>query len=94
MSFSIPLGRRVRDRITKFEGIVTGRAEYLTGCRQYAVQGVASEGREAPSGWFDESRLEVQRDLGLSDSEIALISGAGKEAAPPGGPQRDAPPIR
>lgn len=56
----IKLGIIVRDKITNFEGIVTGHADYLTGCDQYLVQppvskdGVFIEGR-----WIDEGRLEV-----------------------------------
>ena len=32
------LGQKVKDSITGFAGIVTGRAEYITGCHQILVQ--------------------------------------------------------
>ncbi len=36
--FKIALGAKVKDRITGFTGIVTGRREYLHGCRDYLVK--------------------------------------------------------
>lgn len=33
------LGQEVRDRLTGFSGVVTGRAEYITGCAQICVDG-------------------------------------------------------
>ena len=56
----IELGVIARDKITGFGGIVTGRAEYLTGCVQYMVTPpVKKDGSYAESGWLDEDRLEV-----------------------------------
>lgn len=50
------MGDRVRDRITGFQGIVTGVATYITGCKQACVAPtVKSDGGR----WFDEDRLEV-----------------------------------
>lgn len=34
---NIQLGNEARDKITGFTGIVTSRAEYLTGCTQYGL---------------------------------------------------------
>ena len=54
------LGTRARDRITGFEGRVTGRCEYITGCNQVLLAppvGANGEAREAH--WFDEQRLEI-----------------------------------
>ncbi len=54
----IQLGQRVRDRISGFEGTVTGRAEYLTGCTQcVVVPDVAADGSHREAHWFDEQRL-------------------------------------
>lgn len=33
----IPLGKKVRDKVTGFEGIASGRITYLTGCSRYIV---------------------------------------------------------
>ncbi len=56
----IKLGSFVEDRITTFAGVVTGRAEYITGCNQYLVTPKNSdkEGR-----WIDEQRLGVRPDI-------------------------------
>lgn len=59
MSFRISLGSKVKDCVTGFSGVVTGRAEYLTGCRQYSVMGRAKDGKSGDGMWFDEDRLEI-----------------------------------
>jgi len=59
-SFKLELGQEgVRDRITGFTGTVTGRAEYLTGCRQYLVQPPAKKDHSewVDGRWMDEGRL-------------------------------------
>jgi hypothetical protein len=53
---------KVKDMITGFEGIVTGHADYVTGCDQYLVQPPVE--KDKPGGfieprWFDEKRLEI-----------------------------------
>jgi hypothetical protein len=64
---SIQLGDTVRDQITGFEGVTTGRAEYLTGCVQFIVQPPLKDGKFEEGRWFDEDRLEVmsRRPAGL-----------------------------
>lgn len=56
------LGVRVRDKITKFEGITTGRATYITGCDQYLVQAESVENKRGENQWFDAGRLEAVGD--------------------------------
>lgn len=57
---AIKLGVRVKDRITGFSGIVTGRCEYITGCTQVLVAPpVKEDGSFHDSRWFDEQRMEV-----------------------------------
>lgn len=54
------LGKKVRDKVTGFEGVVTGRVEYLTGCAQVLVQPrVKGDGEFIESRWLDEPRAEV-----------------------------------
>jgi len=55
--FKIEMGKKVKDSITGFSGIVTARAEYITGCRQYTVTPKAKDNKHADSYWFDEDRL-------------------------------------
>lgn len=58
--FKIELGSKVTDKITKVTGIVTGRAEYLTGCRQYGIgREVGDDGKMLETLWMDEDRLDV-----------------------------------
>lgn len=57
------LGSRVRDRITGFEGIITARIEFLTGCDRYIVQPrVDKDGKVPRSETFDEATLELMED--------------------------------
>ncbi|TAM96257.1 MAG: hypothetical protein EPN45_21200 [Rhizobiaceae bacterium] len=66
------LGSRVRDKITGFTGIVTGRCEYISGCNQALVAPSAKEDGTLPdSHWVDEQRLDR-----LDDSLVALDNGA------------------
>ena len=50
----IALGDKVKDKITGFTGIATGRAEYLTGCIRFYVE---RPGKEPKADWYDEERL-------------------------------------
>lgn len=56
----IKLGQTVKDTITGFEGIVIGRATYLTGCTQCIVvpKGLDKDGKRREGEWFDEQRLD------------------------------------
>jgi len=83
-TFKYALGKKVKDTVTGFEGIITGRIEYISGCLQYAVSPpVKEDGTKREGEWFDEQRLEVTGD------GVALPS------RPAGGPAPgDAPPIR
>ncbi|KKM17983.1 hypothetical protein LCGC14_1670260 [marine sediment metagenome] len=53
------LGSMVKDQITGYKGMITGRCEYLTGCVQYLVTRTSiKEGDSVDDQWFDESRLD------------------------------------
>lgn len=60
LSAPINLGDKVRDCITGFEGVVTGRAVYITGCAQFLVvpQTRKPDGEPNEARWFDVDRLE------------------------------------
>jgi len=47
--FRVPIGARVRDRITGVEGVVVARTEYLRGCNRYSVQQAAGKNGEVPA---------------------------------------------
>lgn len=60
MYSGIALGDRVTDEISGFEGIVTGRVEYLSGCAQLLVMPrVSGDGSLRAAEWFDVERLRV-----------------------------------
>lgn len=67
----ITFGIKVRDKITGFEGIVTGYVEYITGCNQALLAPrVDGSGALREPHWFDEQRLEV-----LDDTPIEIDNG-------------------
>lgn len=78
----IELGLKAKDKITGFEGVITGRAQYLTGCDQYVLVPGIKDGQLQKSEWFDEGRLEVIGE-GITAEAVA--------GPKRGGPQRDAP---
>jgi hypothetical protein len=84
----IRLGSKVKDVVSGFEGITTGRAEYLTGCAQYLVAppGLDKDGKLKDAHWFDEGKLVV---TAAPTKAIAAVGNQPQVAN--GGPQRDAP---
>ena len=63
----IKLGTRVRDKETKFEGIVTARAEYLYDRPKVLIENIDSTGRPI-EWWYDETRVEEIAERNLKDS--------------------------
>lgn len=57
----IELGVTASDIVTGFEGVVTGRAQYLTGCDQYVLTPKSKDGAAATGQWFDENRLKFTK---------------------------------
>lgn len=65
------LGKKVKDKVTGFEGIATSKHIYLTGCNQYGVQPVVDKDGKIPElRYFDEGRLEITGD-GITSKEVA-----------------------
>lgn len=57
---TIQLGQKGRDRVTGFEGIVTGVCNYLSGCNQaLLVPRVGADGAYRAGEWFDVQRVEI-----------------------------------
>lgn len=54
-------GQEAADSITGFKGVITGRADYITGCNQYLLTAKAKTGVEGICAWFDEDRLKVTK---------------------------------
>ena len=73
----IELGDVVKDVITNFEGVVTCRCEYITGCTHYGIAPLElKDSKPQDSHWLDEQRIEFVKKSELS-----------KPAIPKGGPQ-------
>lgn len=80
MDFAIELGIVAADKITGFQGVVTGCVEYLTGCKQYLIQPACKNtGELIQPSWFDEDRL-----IGGSGRRVNLArTTMGFDAEPP-----------
>lgn len=66
------LGEKARDRITGFEGVVTGLALYISGCDQALLAPpVDNEGRFRDGLWFD-----IRRLVRIDGPTIVLDNGA------------------
>lgn len=57
--FRFENGQSVKEKITGFEGTITGTCFYLTGCNQYLITAKSIENKEPFSAWYDEGRLEL-----------------------------------
>ena len=81
----VGLGDKVKDQISGFTGICTGRAEYLFGCVQVLVAPtVAKDDKPAESMWFDEDRMVVMK--------VSVIKRPPSAEVRSGGPLMSAPP--
>lgn len=80
---SVQLGSRVRDTLTGFTGIATGRTEWLYGCSRVSIEPeeLSINGTVQDHHWFDEQRIEVL--------EIKIIPISDDSDAKIGGPQLD-----
>ena len=56
------LGKKVKCKITGFEGIATAKVEYINGCIQYCVKPPAIEGKMIDGEYIDVGQLEVIGD--------------------------------
>lgn len=74
--FKFQMGVTVRDLVSGFEGIITGRAEHITNCDTYGVTPPAQGGDFKKVEWFDEPRLE----LVSGKPALTLVSGVGAPA--------------
>jgi hypothetical protein len=55
----LELGSKVRDRITGFEGVVTGCAQYLHGVDNALVEALVGTDGKQHSEWIAVTRLEL-----------------------------------
>jgi hypothetical protein len=86
------LGDTARDMITGFEGAVTGRAEYITGCAQLLIQSCELHGGDTKSCWFDEARVRLVNRAVFPTVDVSGPDPGGP--APGDVPTRETAPIR
>jgi hypothetical protein len=77
--FKFELGEVVKDVVTGFSGVITGRCEYLTGCRQYSITSRTLQSGDTKSGWFDEDRLVRTKGAKI---KIKTVNPGGPQFAP------------
>ena len=79
------LGDRVKDKISGLEGLVTGKAEYLYGCKKIlmAPETLTKEGDLRNETWIDEDRVEVKRAAVLPIPSSASERAGGPDNEPP-----------
>jgi hypothetical protein len=62
-------GKKGKDKVTGFEGVITAKCFYMYGCSQYLLTPkVDKDGKKQDGNWFDEGRIEV------FDEEISIQS--------------------
>jgi len=77
------LGLKVRDKVTRFEGIITSVAFDLYGCVQGLITPLSKEGQaQEESCWMDMQRLEILNNkpvMPLPDFKEESIHGPEKK---------------
>jgi hypothetical protein len=71
------LGRKAKDKVTGFSGVIESVGFDLYGCVQYVIVPEAKEGRDyGDSRWFDVTRLEVSGKpvMDLPDFDIGYVA--------------------
>jgi hypothetical protein len=52
-------GKQVKDKVTGFTGICTGRTSWIYGCDQYIITPKADSNKLEEGKWFDDGRIVV-----------------------------------
>ena len=56
----IELGKKAKDKVTGFTGIITARITYIYGCDQYGISPkVGKDGKLGDCTYFDEGRIKI-----------------------------------
>lgn len=80
------MGDKMRDMISGYEGIATGRTAYMNGCVKWLLERELDKDGKEQSCWFDEQRLNV-----IESKAFTLPSQTAERAATGGGPMLLAP---
>ncbi len=81
----IKMGSTASDILTTFTGVVTGYAQYITGCDQYLLTPKGKDKhKKDESEWFDDNRLtinsKIKRVVLKTDKSDINANGAMDEA--------------
>ena len=80
----VKLGSRVKDTVSGFTGIATGRAEYMYGCAAILIEPESlHDGKPIDGGWFDEQRVQVVEEKQPETSADNSASSGGPQNYPP-----------
>lgn len=70
-------GKEVKDKVTGFTGICTGRTSWLYGCEQFCITPKSKENATGDDKWFDDGRIEIIGD-GISPASVMVeVNGGG-----------------
>ncbi len=70
--FKFTNGDSVKEKITGFQGIITGTCFYLTGCNQYLITAKPKDEFSEPVAlWYDEGRIELLKENYISESDVS-----------------------
>lgn len=79
----IRLGSKVKDSISGYEGIASGRAIYLNGCATICIEGPLAKDEKGvvrqDTLWVDEQRVQTIQEkafVSIYDQEDLVIRGA------------------
>lgn len=64
-------GKKAKDKVTGFEGIITAKVLYLFGCSQYGLTPPATDGKTNETNYFDEGRIEITGQ-GIAPEEVRV----------------------
>lgn len=76
------LGKKAKDKVTGFEGIITAKVIYLYGCTQYCITPPAKDGKVEDSRYYDEGRIEIIGE-GVSPEAVRASEPGGEHAECP-----------
>jgi hypothetical protein len=76
--FQFALGVKARDEVTGFEGVITGRYEFLNGCKRYSLEALKDD--DVKEFTFDEDRLRLVK---AEPSQVQPSGTGGPRRSPP-----------
>jgi len=83
--FIFELGQKAKDKITGFEGIITGRCEHITGCNTYGLKSkIDKEGKTNDAEWVDEGMIEIT-GKGVTEKSVKAVDNGGPLSENPPG---------